>query len=451
MSGDLLGMAPDEVDRLARVLHSSRGVLEHAAREANMAALVSLNPLTYGIQPGGLLLAPWAIGGTQVAAAKVRGALEAAEQLVGTLIAEAQQQREASGGGAGTNAGGGSRQRSVVPPVGVSAAELRAWWASLSEPQKASLIRDHPDWIANRDGIPFAARDQANRAILDDIIDDPATSPEAREAAIAIRKSIADGEKLMPGTPFQLTLLDLSDPDCPKAAISVGDSDAADYVSTIAYGINTDGGDTEDSLGAAINLQRETSKQLGGTGLTPATVMWLGYDSGDIATVTGDSNAILGAPAYSSYLDGIRAANPNATVVAVGHSYGTRMISYALSTGGTADAVILLASPGVGDSVTNASQLDVPPGQVYAGRAITDLVAGPLYRVEEGINGQGRPNPDPQDPRFGAHHIPIITNPDPLAGGGHNVNSGGGPGAYLGAGSSGARGTAQAIINARSH
>ena len=40
------------------------------------------------------------------------------------------------------------------------------WWRSLSPQQQETVITEHPDWIGNRDGVPFTVRDRANRALL---------------------------------------------------------------------------------------------------------------------------------------------------------------------------------------------------------------------------------------------------------------------------------------------
>ncbi len=158
----------------------------------------------------------------------------------------------------------------------------------------------------------------------------------------------------------QLTVLDLTPGQKPKAAISLGDSDSANYVSTLAFGISTDASDPASSVGAALSLHRETTRQLHGNREVGCHRHVARYDSGGPDTVTGDEKAILGASAYASYLDGVHAVNAGATRVAIGHSYGTRLLSIALSTGGSADAAILLGSPGVADSVTHADQIAVP-------------------------------------------------------------------------------------------
>lgn len=94
-----LGMDPAQVENTAARISAGLASLEGAAHTTSMAALASLNPLSYGIQPGGVVIAPFAITGTQVAAAKVRSAAAEARALASGLLREASEQRVASGGG----------------------------------------------------------------------------------------------------------------------------------------------------------------------------------------------------------------------------------------------------------------------------------------------------------------------------------------------------------------
>lgn len=93
---ELLGMDPDRVaDYLTRV-RSQFGSLDRSAAAADEAAWLSLNPMTYGVQPGGLLLAPFSIAGTQRAAALVRGARADAESLIARAFGDIAEQRRVS-------------------------------------------------------------------------------------------------------------------------------------------------------------------------------------------------------------------------------------------------------------------------------------------------------------------------------------------------------------------
>ncbi|ONI77765.1 hypothetical protein ALI144C_30450 [Actinosynnema sp. ALI-1.44] len=52
------------------------------------------------------------------------------------------------------------------PPQGGSPFDNAGWWDALSDMEKQRIIKEHPDWIGNLDGVPAAARDAANRARL---------------------------------------------------------------------------------------------------------------------------------------------------------------------------------------------------------------------------------------------------------------------------------------------
>src|SRR5450756_1550810 len=54
----------------------------------------------------------------------------------------------------------------VSPPTRGSPADNATWWRSLGAQQQQQVIREHPEWIGNRDGVSPAARDLANRALL---------------------------------------------------------------------------------------------------------------------------------------------------------------------------------------------------------------------------------------------------------------------------------------------
>ncbi|GAB6898091.1 hypothetical protein JCM9957A_11810 [Kineosporia succinea] len=53
------------------------------------------------------------------------------------------------------------------PPVdSASEAQNAAWWKSLTEDEQESILRQHPEWLGNRDGLPADVRDRANRRRL---------------------------------------------------------------------------------------------------------------------------------------------------------------------------------------------------------------------------------------------------------------------------------------------
>ncbi|WP_233573662.1 hypothetical protein [Amycolatopsis panacis] len=54
----------------------------------------------------------------------------------------------------------------LEPPNNGNPTQNAGWWNSLSPAGQAILLRDHPDWLGNLDGLPGSVRSQANIARL---------------------------------------------------------------------------------------------------------------------------------------------------------------------------------------------------------------------------------------------------------------------------------------------
>src|SRR3981189_1597068 len=52
------------------------------------------------------------------------------------------------------------------PPVGATPDQVKDWWNTLDQQQRATILRDSPELVRGLDGIPAAIRDSANRAWL---------------------------------------------------------------------------------------------------------------------------------------------------------------------------------------------------------------------------------------------------------------------------------------------
>jgi len=102
----MLGMNPEEVRSKAALLRSQLSILESAAQTVENAANSSLNPLSYGIQSGGLIVAPFSIAGAQHAAGRVRAARASVLELAAKLFDEADQQTIVSSGTSASYRGG---------------------------------------------------------------------------------------------------------------------------------------------------------------------------------------------------------------------------------------------------------------------------------------------------------------------------------------------------------
>lgn len=191
-----LGMDPQQVSELAARLQSQIGSLHAASETAERAAALSLSPLTWGIQPGGLIIAPLSIVSTQWAAARTRDAAREAQSLIATLIGQVAEQEAASaspsGGSLGVSSAHREReaQRAILDPA-ASPEQIAERWAALRDVERAALLRDHPQEIGNSDGIPLTDRIAAHRESARLRLQDSSISADER----AYLERVASGER----------------------------------------------------------------------------------------------------------------------------------------------------------------------------------------------------------------------------------------------------------------
>ncbi|MEQ4204493.1 alpha/beta hydrolase [Actinopolymorpha sp. B9G3] len=293
----------------------------------------------------------------------------------------------------------------VEPPPGKgSPGDNAGWWDTLSADEKNWIIANRPDWIGNRDGIPFTARDQANRRTLawekqrllaernrlsqyartQHARGGSATDVEARlrflDEKLQSIKAI-EGALAKPGE-RQLLLLDTS-PERAEAAVANGNVDKADHVAVFTPGLTSNVGDSLGQYdGNMAQLKYRTEGELGryGDGGSVATVSWIGYQAPQIGETIGDPNSVVtqgaaerGAAKLAPFLQGIDAArDSDAHVTAIGHSYGSTTTGLALRQNTGVDEAVFLGSPGVGTS--NVDDLKVPDGHATYIEAKNDPV-----------------------------------------------------------------------------
>ncbi len=248
-------------------------------------------------------------GPARAGAARGRGARHGSRRAAG---------RDGRGTGTGAlDAGPVGATTSAGPAIGVPAppdgtpADNAGWWSALSPAARQRVVAEHPEWVGNRDGVPAAVRDEANRALLDaragrldadlravqaryDAL--TAGGPGAVEAvwlaqrndllarldALRRRREVLDAVRTAAaGTDRSVLLLDL-DRTHPRAAVAVGDVDTAEHVAVLTPGFGTT---VRGGLGAeeetAAALRDRSLSALGGAGRggeSVAAVAWLGYD-----------------------------------------------------------------------------------------------------------------------------------------------------------------------------
>ena len=292
------------------------------------------------------------------------------------------------------------------PPERGSPADNATWWRSLSQQQQRLVIKRHPDWIGNRDGVTSSARDQANRALLTvdrgrlmaekdrleadlagnwsggattndntalDHIKDKLASLGAIEATLA-----RPGER-------QLLLLDIGR-ERAQAAIANGNIATADNVVVFVPGMATNVSDSmkgfDQDMGQMRHRAELESKRVNPTQESAtATVTWIGYQTPEWGlalldpdkSCASDTTAKAGAAQLVPFLSGIDAARDHdARLTLLGHSYGSTTAGLALQQETGVDDVVFFGSPGLGTN--HVQDLKLAPGHAYYIEARQDAV-----------------------------------------------------------------------------
>ena len=294
-----------------------------------------------------------------------------------------------------------------APPHGTPG-DSAGWWSALSPTARRRVVTEHPEWVGNRDGIPAAVRDEANRALLDGQVarlDADLRAVRARYDALTAagptsleavwfaerndllarlgelhrRGQVLDAVRAtISGSDRRLLLLDL-DRTRPRAAVAAGDVDAAEHVAVLTPGFgNTVRGDLTDVADTADALRDRSLAVLDGVGRhgeSVAAVAWLGYDvpAGVLAVGTPDAARVGGADLARFYegVDASRHTDPHLT--ALGHSYGSLTTGYALQHAVGVDDAVMFGSPGIGTD--HVDTLHVPAGHTGVVEAPWDPVA----------------------------------------------------------------------------
>lgn len=235
---------------------------------------------------------------------------------------------------------------------------VRAWWAGLTEPQRRWLILHRPDLIGSLDGVPAAARDQANRLLL-------ARLPDGDLADL--RTWLRDAGR----SRAYLLRLDLG---AGRAVVSLGDPDLADHVLVHVPGARA----SIDRIGVDLARADRVAARAAeiAPGASVAAVVWLDYDvPASLPEAARSGYAREAGPDLRRFVDGLRATHdagaPHVTVL--GHSYGSLVVATtARDHGLAADDVVFVGSPGVG--VPHVDQLPLPDGHVWSTTARQDPI-----------------------------------------------------------------------------
>ncbi|KUH85835.1 MULTISPECIES: alpha/beta hydrolase [unclassified Mycobacterium] len=285
------------------------------------------------------------------------------------------------------------------PPEGEGATpeDVNAWWNALSQEEQDKVKAEHPDWIANRDGVPTPVRSELNKAALDRELADaqravdelptleeylggagagPGSAIKRSEYnrmvaerqdrlndARAMRAAMSvDGKTESAYDPNKyLMLLEFPEDREARAAIAVGNPDTAEHVSVTTPGVDTRPTSLPGMVNEATALRNETVNQLElakRPGEEVSTIAWLGYEppGKDISVLEAgfENRANDAAPDLADFYRGINATNEHGSDVhlsALGHSYGsltTAQALYELGQTGVVDDAAFYGSPGLG-------------------------------------------------------------------------------------------------------
>ncbi len=325
----------------------------------------------------------------------------------------------------------------VAVPTGVGLLQVAQWWAGLSDAQRRWLVAHRPEQIAGLDGVPVAARDRANRDLLDRELDrlrEAVAASPGDGAARARLDALSGLYHRLAGVQPRADLLRLGAGGDGRAGVSFGDPDLSDNVATYVPGAGSSLDALEGELDRAAALQRAAAAQAPGE--STAALMWLGYDAPDGLDAARDDAAVAARPELTSFQAGLAATHEGdpARLTLIGHSYGSLAVGLAERDGAVvADEIVALGSPGMG--VDRAAELR-DPAHVWASTAPNDIVrfapspgeavvgvlaGGPgmvaLGSVSDAVLGGNADlwhGTDPSAAEFGARVFPSEAGADPV-------------------------------------
>lgn len=287
-----------------------------------------------------------------------------------------------------------------------------AWWRSLTSEERGRLVRERPEWVGPRDGLPAADRDEANRILLDCAeraaqgriaaleaggeplpdevgaggaavlalgLSERASALELVRGRLAALRAVRGVLSRRDGARRRLLLLDVMGPH-PRAAVAIGEVDTAPHVATFVGGFTTTvGGDLDRYDRDLARLRSSASGMARGD---VAVVTWLGYAAPQADEVLSPSRTVLSSrvaarggeelAAFVTGLDASREVPADQSVLA--HSYGSVVLSFALRRPTGIDRAALFGSPGTGGAVRSVLDTGLKPGRFNVLGSIDDPV-----------------------------------------------------------------------------
>ncbi len=327
-----------------------------------------------------------------------RAASESDGELVRALLCSAR------GSGAQPGSGAGVVPALVPPPqppssatsggAGAQVFAAAAWWRSLTDEEQRRAVRDHPEWVGPRDGVPAAARHEANLTLLARAERDAwakvrgaqrrasaGNAAERTRAAehVAALQAVRDVLGRRDGGQRRLLLVDPTGLDV-KAVVAIGDVDRADHVVTFVGGLSTMvGADLRRYDDTFVRMRSEARAVARGEDV--AVVTWMGYDAPQVHEIVGsvDRNVLNAklardnAGALADFVTGVESARERPAHQTVwAHSYGATLAGFASLRTSAVDDVAVFGAPGL--PFSDVARVALKPGSLNVLGAVGDDV-----------------------------------------------------------------------------
>ncbi len=296
-----------------------------------------------------------------------------------------------------------------------SASAVAAWWDSAPASGRGVLRSLAPQLVGNLEGVPFRARDLANRDLLETAEQElearlsGQVGRAEREELEARKHMLGEVERALSADGERRRLIGLDVTGEGRAVIAVGDIARADYVTYLVpgmfFGVDAQ---IEAWTATAEDLVDEQRARLEAAGedASVAAVAWIGYTTPSLVNVASMELAREGRDALTSSLQGLRAARgddqPHLAILA--HSYGSTAALLSLEEHDVSvDALALVGSPG--SPARHVSELHVTDGNVWVGAAEWDPIPA------SGVFGS-----QPASRAYGARLFSVAPGVDPATG-----------------------------------
>lgn len=293
------------------------------------------------------------------------------------------------------------------------AVDVAAWWEGASTSGRGVLRSVAPELIGNLEGLPYTARDLANRRVLDDAREqlderlDGFVGRAERDELENRAHMLEQVEKALVGGDRRLVSLDVTGDG--RAVIAIGDLATADYVSYLVpgmfFGVDAQIEAWTATAQTLVDDQERWLRTLHPeSDATVAAVAWIGYTTPSLVNVASMELAREGRDSLTASLQGLRAARgddqPHLAVLA--HSYGSTAALLSLAEDDVSvDALAVVGSPG--SPARSADELHV--GSVWVGAADWDPIPA------SGVFGS-----QPASRSYGAQLFSVAAGADPVSG-----------------------------------